>query len=96
MAERGEFELSGDFVKPFSKPLLLLVADEKLTGGQPLQRESQAQVIEHQALEFAGQELAGITHCQRRALEQPARKMRQILSTNAPVPIVLLPSIYTV
>ena len=56
--ERGEFELSGDFVKPFSKPLLLLVADEKLTGGQPLQRESQAQVIEHQALEFAGQELA--------------------------------------
>ena len=54
-AERGEFELSGDFVKPFSKPLLLLVADEKLTGGQPLQRESQAQVIEHQALEFAGQ-----------------------------------------
>ena len=55
LAERGEFELSGDFVKPFSKPLLLLVADEKLTGGQPLQRESQAQVIEHQALEFAGQ-----------------------------------------
>ncbi len=55
MVERGEFELSGDFVKPFSKPLLLLVADEKLTGGQPLQRESQAQVIEHQALEFAGQ-----------------------------------------
>ena len=38
-----------------SDMLFLLVADEKLTGGQPLQRESQAQVIEHQALEFAGQ-----------------------------------------
>jgi hypothetical protein len=40
VGKRGEFELSGDFVKPFSKPLPLLVADEKLTGGQPLQRES--------------------------------------------------------
>jgi hypothetical protein len=38
-----------------TRGLFFLVADEKLTGGQPFQRESQTQVIEHQALEFAGQ-----------------------------------------
>jgi len=52
--ERAEFELSGDFIKSFSKPLSLFVAVEKLTGAQP-SSASPVQVIEHQALEFAGQ-----------------------------------------
>ena len=44
-----------DLQKALTGRLFLLVFDEKLAGGQPLQGETQTQIVEHQALEFAGQ-----------------------------------------
>src|ERR1700732_168404 len=60
---------------PASLPLLFLIRDEIFARCQPLERQPQAQIVKHQALQLASQDLSRVTYRERRLLQDLPRDL---------------------